>query len=117
MRRREIVGIDDGIGRAPRGVNDGQGIAFVSHRGEVFPSGFLPVPCGSVRAEGLAAIYRRHPTFRALRDADLLGGKCGVCEFRRVCGGSRARAYAMTGDLFAEEPSCAYVPAAVRRAS
>jgi radical SAM protein len=117
MRRREIVGVDDGIGRAPRGVNDGQGIVFVSHRGEVFPSGFLPVPCGSVRAEGLAAIYRRHPTFRALRDADLLGGKCGVCEFRRICGGSRARAYAMTGDLFAEEPSCAYVPAAVRRAS
>jgi radical SAM protein len=110
MRRREIVGIDDGIGRAPRGVNDGQGIVFVSHRGEVFPSGFLPLPCGSVREEGLAAIYRRHPVFVELRDPDALGGKCGVCEFRRVCGGSRARAYAMTGDLFAEEPACAYLP-------
>jgi len=110
VRRREILGIDDGIGRAPRGVNDGQGIVFVSHRGEVFPSGFLPVPCGSVRREGLAEIYRRHPVFRALRDPELLGGKCGACEFRRVCGGSRARAYAVTGDLFAEEPACAYRP-------
>ena len=116
VRRHEIVGIDDGIGRAPRGVNDGQGVVFVSHRGEVFPSGFLPVGCGSVRHEGLAAIYRRHPTFVALRDPDRLGGKCGVCEFRRVCGGSRARAFAMMGDLFAEEPSCAYVPAAARHA-
>lgn len=117
VKRREIVGIDDGIGRAPRGVNDGQGIVFVSHRGEVFPSGFLPMSCGSVRGEGLAAVYRRHPIFQALRDPDQLGGKCGLCEFRRVCGGSRARAYAMTGDLFSEEPSCAYVPARLRRTS
>jgi radical SAM protein len=117
VKRRGIVGIEDGIGRAPRGVNDGQGIVFVSHRGEVFPSGFLPVSCGSVRTEGLATVYRRHPVFRALRDPDRLGGKCGVCEFRRVCGGSRARAYAMTGDLFAEEPACAYRPAAPGKAS
>ena len=110
VKRREIVGIDDGIGRAPRGVNDGQGIVFVSHRGEIFPSGFLPVSCGSIRNEGLAAVYRRHPTFVALRDPDRLGGKCGFCEFRRVCGGSRARAYAMTGDLLAEEPACAHQP-------
>ena len=108
--RHDVVGLGDGIGRAPRGVNDGQGIVFVSHRGEVFPSGFLPVACGSVRDEGLAAIYRRHPVFTALRDTDALGGKCGDCEFRRVCGGSRARAYAMTGDLLAEEPACAYQP-------
>jgi radical SAM protein len=114
VKRREIVGIDDGIGRAPRGVNDGQGIVFVSHRGEVYPSGFLPMACGSVRSEGLTAVYRHHPTFRALRDPDALGGKCGLCEFRRVCGGSRARAYAMTGDLFAEEPACAYQPGAPR---
>jgi radical SAM protein with 4Fe4S-binding SPASM domain len=117
VRRREILGIDDGIGRAPRGVNDGQGIVFVSHRGEVFPSGFLPLACGSVRQEGLAAVYRRHPVFTALRDPEALGGKCGVCEFRRVCGGSRARAYAMTGDLFAEEPACAYQPRAGASAS
>jgi radical SAM protein len=117
VRRREILGIDDGIGRAPRGVNDGQGIVFVSHRGDVFPSGFLPLSCGSVRQEGLAEVYRRHPVFTALRDPEELGGKCGVCEFRRVCGGSRARAYAMTGDLFAEEPACAYLPRAATGAA
>jgi radical SAM protein len=110
VRRREILGIDDGIGRAPRGVNDGQGIVFVSHRGEIHPSGFLPVACGSVRTGSLADVYRGHPVFTGLRDPDALGGKCGVCEFRRVCGGSRARAYAMTGDLYAEEPACAYAP-------
>ncbi|MCC6765921.1 MAG: TIGR04053 family radical SAM/SPASM domain-containing protein [Deltaproteobacteria bacterium] len=110
VKRREILGIDDGIGRAPRGVNDGQGIVFVSHRGEIYPSGFLPFRCGSVRTESLADVYRRHPTFVALRDPDALGGKCGICEFRRVCGGSRARAYAMTGDMFADEPACAYEP-------
>ncbi|MFW6023666.1 MAG: TIGR04053 family radical SAM/SPASM domain-containing protein [Myxococcota bacterium] len=110
VARNEISGVLDGIGRAPRGVNDGQGIAFVSHVGEVYPSGFLPVRCGNVRDGGLARIYRMHPLFRALRDPDQLGGKCGVCEFRRVCGGSRARAYAMSGDPLAYDASCAYVP-------
>jgi radical SAM protein len=113
VKRREIVGIADGIGRAPRGVNDGQGVAFVSHRGEVFPSGFLPVSSGSVRNGGLAAVYREHPVFQALRDPERLEGKCGVCEFRRICGGSRARAYALTGNLFAEEPACDYEPGPV----
>jgi radical SAM protein len=108
--RSDVVGLTDGIGRAPRGVNDGQGIVFVSHRGEVFPSGFLPVACGSVREAGLAAIYRAHPVFLQLRDPEALGGKCGVCEFRRVCGGSRARAYAMAGDFLAAEPACVYEP-------
>ena len=115
--RHDVVGVQDGIGRAPRGVNDGQGIVFVSHRGEIFPSGFLPVSCGSVRDGGLAAVYRRHPVFTALRDPDALGGKCGVCEFRRVCGGSRARAYAMTGDMLGEEPACAYKPGPLRAVS
>ncbi len=110
VKRREIVGISDGIGRAPRGVNDGQGVVFVSHRGEVFPSGFLPLACGTVRDGGLATVYREHPVFQALRDPERLEGKCGVCEFRRICGGSRARAYALTGNLFAEEPACAYEP-------
>jgi len=110
VKRREIVGISDGIGRAPRGVNDGQGVMFVSHRGEVFPSGFLPLGCGTVRDGGLATVYREHPVFQALRDPERLEGKCGVCEFRRLCGGSRARAYAVTGNLFAEEPACAYEP-------
>jgi radical SAM protein with 4Fe4S-binding SPASM domain len=111
--KERIVGLD-GIARAPRGVNDGLGFLFVSHRGDVYPSGFLPVACGNVRDEDLARIYRENPFLRALRDADRLGGKCGACEFRRVCGGSRARAFAMTGDPFAEDPTCVYVPKSLR---
>ena len=116
FRRDDVVGLSDGIGRAVRGVNDGQGVAFVSHVGDVSPSGFLPVACGNVRVEGLASIYRDHPMFRSLRDPDALGGKCGRCEFRKVCGGSRARAHATTGDVLAEDPACAYEPGE-RRAS
>ena len=110
-----VVGLGDGIGRAPRGINDGQGIVFVSHRGEIFPSGFLPVRCGSVRDEGLAQVYRHHPLFRSLRDPDELRGKCGVCEFKRVCGGSRARAYAELGDPLEEDPACSYMPRPLRQ--
>jgi radical SAM protein len=100
----------DGIGRAPRGINDGKGFVFISHRGEVFPSGFLPVSAGNVRHESLAELYRQSPLFLALRDSANLKGKCGICEFRELCGGSRARAYAMTNDMFAEEPNCVYQP-------
>ena len=100
----------DGIGRAPRGINDGKGFVFISHLGEVFPSGFLPVSAGNVRKESLIDLYRHSPLFVALRDSSNLKGKCGVCEFREVCGGSRARAYALTGDLFAEEPCCIWQP-------
>ena len=78
--------------------------------GDIYPSGFLPHRCGNVREEGLTAVYREHPLFVSLRDPEQLGGKCGICEFRRVCGGSRARSYAMTGDPLSEEPACAYVP-------
>ena len=100
----------DGIGRAPRGINDGKGFVFISHLGEVYPSGFLPVSGGNVRQRSLAHIYRNSPLFRSLRDSRNLQGKCGVCEYREICGGSRARSYAMTGDMFAEEPCCAYEP-------
>jgi AdoMet-dependent heme synthase len=103
----------DGIGRA-RNVNDGAGFLFVSHTGDIMPSGFLPVPAGNVRSDRLAQVYRDAPLFRDLRDRSLLRGKCGVCEFRPLCGGSRARAHAVTGDWLAEEPYCAYQPAAVR---
>jgi len=106
----DVRGVADGIGRAPRGVNDGRGIVFVSHLGEIFPSGFMPIHCGNVRRDSLASVYRKHPLFRSLRDPDVLLGKCGICEFRRICGGSRARAYATTGDPLGEEPSCAYLP-------
>jgi AdoMet-dependent heme synthase len=100
----------DGIGRAPRGINDGKGFVFISHLGEVFPSGFLPVSAGNVRKQWLAELYRNSPLFVALRDSSNLKGKCGICEFREVCGGSRARAYALTGDPFAEEPCCIWQP-------
>ncbi|MCL5671112.1 MAG: SPASM domain-containing protein, partial [Acidobacteria bacterium] len=103
----------DGIGRAPRGINDGKGFVFISHQGEVFPSGFLPLAAGSIRRQPLKEIDRNSPLFRALRDTSKLKGKCGVCEFRNICGGSRSRAYALTGDPFAEEPCCVYQPKAV----
>ena len=102
--------VQDTIGRAPRGLNDGKGFVFVSHLGEVFPSGFLPFSAGNVRTESLSIIYRESPIFQQLRDPEQLGGKCGACEFRHVCGGSRARAYAVTGDPLAEEPCCSYIP-------
>jgi radical SAM protein len=91
----------DGIGRAPRGINDGKGFVFISHMGQVFPSGFLPVSAGNMRQHSLTELYRHSPLFVALRDSANLKGKCGICEFREVCGGSRARAYAVSGDLFA----------------
>ena len=105
----------DGIGRAPRGINDGKGFVFISHLGEVFPSGFLPVSAGNVRKQSLTELYRHSPLFVSLRDSANLKGKCGVCEFREVCGGSRARAYALTGDVFAEEPCCIWQPKITER--
>lgn len=104
----------DGVGRA-KGVNDGDGFVFVSHRGEIYPSGFLPLSAGNVRTDDLVDVYRNHELFRALRDRDRLKGKCGACEYRSVCGGSRARAYAMTGDPLEADPLCAYVPPAWAR--
>lgn len=107
------MGTADGIGRAPQGINDGKGFVFISHLGEVYPSGFLPVSAGNVRRQSLTELYRYSPLFMALRDTSNLKGKCGICEFREVCGGSRARAYALTGDLFAEEPCCIWQPKTV----
>ncbi len=96
--------------RSPLGIRDGRGVMFISHTGEVTPSGFLPMVCGNVRDRHPADIYRNHPLFVSLRDSDALGGKCGACEFRRVCGGSRSRAFGVSGDAFAEDPSCPYQP-------
>lgn len=100
----------DSIGRAPRGLNDGKGFVFISHTGEVFPSGFLPKSAGNIRRQTLANMYCDSPVFRNLRDTSMLEGKCGACEFKEICGGSRSRAYALTGDPLAEEPCCSYVP-------
>lgn len=95
------------------GVRDGNGVIFVSHRGDVHPAGFLPYPhLGNVRERPLSEIYRSAPALRALRDADGFTGRCGACEFRWACGGSRARAFAMTGDVLGSDPLCAYEPAA-----
>ncbi|MDE3074422.1 MAG: TIGR04053 family radical SAM/SPASM domain-containing protein [Chloroflexota bacterium] len=99
-----------------RGVNDGNGFCFVSHIGEVYPSGFLQLKAGSVREQSLADIYRGSQLFRELRNSALLKGKCGVCEFRDVCGGSRARAYAVLGDYLAADPTCPYLPATLAAA-
>lgn len=93
-----------------QGIADGRGVVFVSHTGEVFPSGFFPRSAGSVRERSLGEIYREAPLFQELRNPDLLKGKCGRCPFRALCGGSRARALAMTGDYLASDPLCSYQP-------
>ena len=103
--------------RPPIDVNSGRGFAFIDHRGIVHPSGFLPVPVGSVREQPFSVIYRESPLLRALRNPDMLGGNCGRCEFRDVCGGSRSRAFAHTGDPLAEDPSCLYQPLAATQRS
>jgi radical SAM protein len=100
----------DGISRAPKGVNDGNGFVFIAHNGDICPSGFLPVVGGNVRKDNLVDVYRNSGLFRSLRDPDRYKGKCGWCEFRHVCGGSRGRAYALTGDYLESEPFCVYEP-------
>ena len=97
--------------RATRAVNDGNGFVFIDHTGDICPSGFLPMPRGNVRTTSIVNVYRQDELFRQLRNTDALKGRCGVCEFREVCGGSRSRAFAATGDAFADDPLCAYVPA------
>jgi radical SAM protein len=95
---------------ATRRVNDGKGFLFVSHMGNVYPSGFLPIHAGNIRETPLADIYRNAPIFKALRNTSRLEGKCGACEYKEICGGSRARAYALTGDPLGQEPCCIYQP-------
>ncbi len=95
---------------ATRRVNDGKGFMFISHVGNVYPSGFLPIHAGNIRDTPVAEIYRNAPIFKSLRDTSKLEGKCGACEYKEICGGSRARAYALTGDPLAPEPCCIYQP-------
>ncbi|WP_147533216.1 TIGR04053 family radical SAM/SPASM domain-containing protein [Bacillus marasmi] len=115
LTEQGLTGSIDGLGRAPKGVNDGNGFIFISHIGDVYPSGLLPIKVGNVRETPLAKIYRDSPVLKALRDPDQYKGKCGQCEFRHVCGGSRSRAYAMTGDYLESEPFCVYIPKALRK--
>lgn len=107
---RELLG--DGVERSSAhtaATRDGKGIIFVAHDGQVYPAGFLPMHLGSVRDLPLAQIYRENEVLLSIRSMNF-GGKCGVCEFADLCGGSRARAYATSGDPLAEDPACAYIP-------
>lgn len=100
------------VTRSPKGVNEAKGFVFISHIGDVFPSGFLPLRAGNVKKESLVDVYRQSDVFMKLRDSANLKGKCGVCEFRELCGGSRSRAWSVTGDAFASDPICTYMPVA-----
>jgi len=100
------------IGLAARGVNSGNGFAFISHTGDVYPSGFLPVNAGNLRERSLASMYQDSEAFKQLRRPWEFKGVCGICEFNTICGGSRSRAYALTGDYLASDPWCAYQPSA-----
>lgn len=100
----------ENIVRTPMHINAGNGFVFISRRGDVFPSGFMPVSVGNIREKSLVDLYRESPLFQDLRDPEKFEGRCGLCEFVGVCGGSRSRAYALTGDPLAEEPFCTYEP-------
>lgn len=123
QRRRQEVGegqevtfqgagfqYDDGLNRPTRGVNDGNGFLFISHLGEIMPSGFLPLNAGNVKEKDVVNVYRHHPLFQDLRDINKLKGRCGICEFKNVCGGQRGRAYGVTGDYLETDPACIYQP-------
>jgi radical SAM protein with 4Fe4S-binding SPASM domain len=104
-----VGGAPPGHGHAA-GIRDGNGVMFIGHDGEVYPSGFLPVSAGNVKIENPITIYREAAIFKALRNTDGFHGRCGRCEFRGACGGSRARAWTATGDVLGEDPLCAYQP-------
>jgi heme b synthase len=114
---RTVTFKTDGLDAVTRGCLGGTGFCFVSHRGIVQPCGFLVLNCGDVTQTSFAEIWRRSEIFLSLRTFDNLKGKCGACEYKRVCGGCRARAYEATGDYLAEEPLCSYQPAAIKRKS
>ncbi len=104
------VAAQTGLSVRGRGCLCGSSVAFVSHDGKVFPCGYLPVECGDVRREAFARIWRESEVFANLRDPARIKGKCGRCDYAAACGGCRARAYALTGDYLAAEPSCTYAP-------
>ena len=97
-------------GRASKGCLAGSGVLFVGHNGQVFPCGYLPVHCGNILQTSLMEIWNNSPELASMRDVGQLKGKCGVCGFRAVCGGCRARAFAATGDYMDAEPMCTYIP-------
>jgi radical SAM protein with 4Fe4S-binding SPASM domain len=97
-------------------IRDGHGIVFVSNVGEIYPSGFLPLRCGNIRIDDLPDIYRNSEMFRRLHSPHMFHGKCGLCECNHICGGSRARAFAHTGDALGSDPFCAHQPALAMQA-
>ncbi|HUU85626.1 MAG TPA: radical SAM protein [Phycisphaerae bacterium] len=99
-----------GMDAVTKGCLAGTSVCFVSHPGDVFPCGYLPVSAGNVTRQKLSEIWARSEVFAQLRDPELLQGKCGVCEFKRVCAGCRARAFYQYGDFLAEEPVCEFQP-------
>ncbi len=110
-RLRGVLGEPSSSRAQSVGTRDGKGILFVSHDGDVYPSGFLPLRLGNARRESIVELYRSHPVLRSIRRAEF-GGRCGACEFSDACGGSRARAYAASTDPLGEDPACAYQPQA-----
>ncbi|WP_292320365.1 TIGR04053 family radical SAM/SPASM domain-containing protein [Caldisphaera sp.] len=109
-RLREKLGKPKNESKAEtHGTRDGRGIVFVSHDGYVYPSGFLPYPAGNIKTRSIIDIYRNSELFKKLRSSQIKG-KCGLCEFKNICGGSRARSFAYTGDPLDEDPSCLYNP-------
>ncbi len=116
MRAAGIAGAEMKKTSVYRGfqIRDGHGIVFVSHIGEIYPSGFLPLRCGSVRTDSLVDVYRNSEIFSGLHAPELFHGKCGACEYRHICGGSRARAFAHTGDALGSDPFCPYIPVTAR---
>ena len=100
----------DGLNRPTKGVNDGNGFLFISHIGEIQPSGFLPLTAGNVRTDDVVDVYRHSQLFTDLRRPELIKGRCGICEYRDVCGGQRGRAYGITGDYLETDPACSYIP-------
>ncbi len=108
---------EDGLDRPVKGVNDGNGFLFISHRGQIMPSGFLPLECGNVRDQDVVEVYREHPVFKDLRNYEKLKGKCGICDYREICGGQRGRAYGVTGDYMESDPACVYEPGGKEQAT
>ena len=107
--RAELGGPTSPMRAQTKGTRDGRGIVFVAHDGEIHPSGFLPLSLGNVKRDDIVRVYREHPLLLRIRAADF-GGRCGRCDYRQLCGGSRARAYAVFGDPLAEDPACVYEP-------
>jgi radical SAM protein len=108
--REGPLGVKKLLNYNPYGLNDGKGTLYINHNGDVYPSRIMPIKAGNVKDEWLKVIYQYSPLFKKLRNPDLLKGKCGICEFRYVCGGNRSRAYNLTGNYLESEPYCVYMP-------